>query len=281
MKVVRKGLENHAEILTLLLTSLGNELVSTLCMGLGIVISFCDFWLCICFLSGIDGCTYTYAEQPPLGQDLSCDPYENGLRLSCAVIARSFSTDQSFSIQWYHQGDTESEIELLEGAESALNVSATSDGQVYGHRRSTLQIDSSDVSGGQRYWCQVIADRNLQRSNILDILPRDYYRNADFSGCPDDVDQSILESTCADKISPTTIQASQQTSQQAAIPHETAEPPPATDNSSNRLYVYILAGMIGALCVLFIFLVPIVVMQYKKVDRMREKRGSGEFSILK
>ena len=231
---------------------------------------------------------YLFITQPP--SDLLCNPYSfnsnTSLRLECSIaVLGSTELPADTNILWYRRpsGSTE---EQLYGSTLAKFMAASLFAEKSVGLRSTIEVrgsSSRDILG--EYWCQVAKislDGNTllsNRSSVLEIRTRDYYRNKDLSKC--EAGTIFLElSTSLQSIEFSS--SSPPTAENAPCPVDPSLPTQSnpeldTDNISgelddtftlSRMWVYILAPVITTLLIfLFLFLlIALIATCFQKRD---------------
>ncbi len=140
---------------------------------------------------------YQYIEQPAVA-NINCNPYEEILRLQCALTA---GLDSDVSINWYHNGTTPL-TGVTDSTEDLISEMKT--------LRSVLTVNNpAPATDSGDYYCQAAVDMsNLQPSDTFTLTDdeNELFNLMNLRNCEDDPNTDIFfvsSTKCADVVFPT------------------------------------------------------------------------------
>ena len=201
-------------------------------------------------------CTYLFIEQPP--NEIGCNPYvvlrtDEVLSLQCALTA---PVGSSTTINWYHNGSPQSDGVNKLPTETSNNTDTF---------RSVLSLtDPQPVTDSGDYYCQAAVDGEDLLPSETFTLSDDEFAYINFGECIN-VDTAFKTATkCAD-ILPTLIvtyltnidqhsPTLKTTESHTTTDHTTTQGNPAPVQAMSNIRLYILAIVVGVVCVIIITL---------------------------
>ena len=201
-------------------------------------------------------CTYLFIEQPPT--DIYCNPYnefrtDEVLSLQCALTA---PVGSPITINWYHNGSPQSD-----GVNELPTVTSINTNTF----RSVLSLtDPQPVTDSGDYYCQAAVDGEDLLPSETFTLSSDVFAYINLGECVNMDTFSRSATKCAD-ILPTLIVTYLTTTDQhsptlktteshTTTDHTTTQGNPAPVQAMSNIRLYILAIVVGVVCVIIITL---------------------------